>query len=75
MFAVVRSVSKFIYRANYQLVICMRMKRVFTGVELDGQPECRISFLAKILVQDSVILLFCHTCATTISRFYFYDTD
>ena len=68
MFVAVRSVSKFIYRVNYPLVICMRMKKVFTGAELDGQPECRISFLAKILVQDSVILLFCHTCATTISR-------
>merc|ERR1711990_393813 len=56
VFVAARSVSKFIYRVNYQLAICMRMKKVFTGAELDGQPECRISFLAKILVQLDLIV-------------------
>lgn len=57
VFVVEKSVSRSIYLVNYQLVIYMLMKKVFIGVESDGQLECRISFLAKILAQDSVILL------------------
>ena len=66
VFVVVRSVSRFIYHVSYQPVIYMLMKRVFTGAELDGQPECRILSLGRILVQDSVIfmVLFWHLCDT-----------
>ena len=70
MFVAVRSVSRFIYLGNYRLVIYMRMKRVFIGAVLDGQPECRISYLAKILVQDSVIfiIMVSHLCDNNLSR-------
>ena len=57
VFVVVKSVSRFIYHVNYQPVIYMLMKRVFIGAELDGQPECRILSLERILVQDSVIFI------------------
>ena len=70
VFVAVRSVSRFIYLGSYQPVIYMRMKRVFIGVELDGQRECRISYLAKILVQDSVIfiIMVSHLCDNNLSR-------
>ena len=70
VFVAVRSVSRFIYLGNYRLVIYMRMKRVFIGAVLDGQPECRISYLAKILVQDSVIfiIMVSHLCDNNLSR-------
>ena len=62
VFVVVRSVSRFIYHVSYQPVIYMLMKKVSIGAELDGQPECRILSLGRILVQDSVIY-YIGTCA------------